>query len=92
MTKLVRCLLIFGVLFAVWLGLLTNTIPINASASTQEVLYPLPVYFLICFGSYSLFIIGYRLTQFKDCTREAELLKEEISQARKELTSKGLKF
>ncbi|XP_065910418.1 dolichol-phosphate mannosyltransferase subunit 3-like [Dysidea avara] len=92
MTKLIQWLLVIGITFAVWLGLLTNAIPINASPSLQEVLYPLPLYFLICFGSYSLFIIGYRLTQFKDCTREAELLKEEIAEARKDLTSKGFRF
>jgi len=40
MTKLVQWLIVAGTMFVVWLGLLTNTIPINASPSFQEILYP----------------------------------------------------
>jgi len=39
MTKLVQWLIAVGMMFAVWLGLLTNAIPINASPPLQEVLY-----------------------------------------------------
>mmetsp|Transcript_24970 Transcript_24970/g.27787 ORF Transcript_24970/g.27787 Transcript_24970/m.27787 type:complete len:98 (-) Transcript_24970:485-778(-) len=45
---------------------------------------------LMWFGSYSLFIIGYRLMFFPECKAEAISLKKEIEQAKKALAKHGI--
>jgi dolichol-phosphate mannosyltransferase subunit 3 len=48
--------------------------------------------FLIAFGLVSLAILIYRVLTFNNCDEAAEELKNEIAEARKDLTSKGFKF
>lgn len=56
--------------------------------------YPLqmPIYALIVFGCYSLATIGYRVATFNDCVEASESLKQEINDARQDLSKKGFKF
>jgi hypothetical protein len=52
----------------------------------------LPLYGLVLFGCYALCSIGYHLYVLEDCTAAQKELQREIVEARRELSSKGLKF
>ncbi|XP_064400686.1 dolichol-phosphate mannosyltransferase subunit 3-like [Halichondria panicea] len=89
-TKLVQWLTLASLILGVWSALLTRTLPI--SSELYEAIVPLPVYLIMCFGCYSLFTIGYRLMSFNDCNDAASELMGEIKEARRDLTSKGIKL
>jgi hypothetical protein len=52
-----------------------NTTPLITHTHTTQ----LPIYSLMAFGSYSLFVIGYKLFVFPDCPEASEELREEVS-------------
>lgn len=89
MTKLLQWLLGAGLFVGVWWAVLART-PEDGSMHTM--LVPLPVYLIIVFGCYSLATVGYRVITFNDCEAAAKELQEEIAQARKELSAKGIKM
>ncbi|CAI8036994.1 Dolichol-phosphate mannosyltransferase subunit 3, partial [Geodia barretti] len=66
-TKLVQWLTLAGLFFAAWTSLIFEILPVQLSHAMYRVVLILPLYLLICFGSYSLATIGYRLTTFNDC-------------------------
>ncbi|KAK2157630.1 hypothetical protein LSH36_188g10003 [Paralvinella palmiformis] len=92
MTKLLQWLTVLFLFLAVWLGLVTNHIPVVFSDAAKEVVYFLPIYLLMAFACYSLAVIGYRVTTFNDCVQAADELKQEIKEAKKDLTRKGFVF
>ncbi|KAJ7051173.1 dolichol-phosphate mannosyltransferase subunit 3 [Mycena amicta] len=56
-----------------------------------EDIWPLiPWWLLVSFGSYSLGSLGWGLFTFRDCPEAYEELLKEISQAKDDLSSKGL--
>ena len=55
-------------------------------------LFPLPVYLVVVFGCYSLATVGYRVITFNDCEAAAKELQEQIVEAKKDLTKKGIKL
>ncbi|CAI8036993.1 Dolichol-phosphate mannosyltransferase subunit 3 [Geodia barretti] len=91
-TKLVQWLTLAGLFFAAWTSLIFEILPVQLSHAMYRVVLILPLYLLICFGSYSLATIGYRLTTFNDCEGASDELVAEVKQAREDLTKKGLKF
>ncbi|XP_071815564.1 dolichol-phosphate mannosyltransferase subunit 3-like [Apostichopus japonicus] len=91
-TKLVQWLTLFTLFSSVWLSLVLKLIPVELDPRIMDVLWPLPIYLLVVFGSYSLATIGYRVATFNDCDEAAESLKQEIKEAREDLTRKGFKF
>ena len=92
MTKLLQWLCFLGLIFGIWISLLTDILPINISKSVKDVVLPFPFYMIIVFGCYSLIVIGYRVLTFNDCEDAAESLRKEIQEARKDLSRKGFKF
>eukprot|EP00037_Helgoeca_nana_P033096 m.416633 g.416633 ORF g.416633 m.416633 type:complete len:94 (-) comp30048_c0_seq1:263-544(-) len=49
-----------------------------------------PFNLLCCFGSYSLFSIGYSLFTFGDADDAADEVKREVIEAKRDLASKGI--
>jgi dolichyl-phosphate mannosyltransferase polypeptide 3 len=92
MTKLNQFLAFLALFASLWLGLLSETIPIRLPSQIRDVLIPLPIYFLVSFGCFSLFYIGLKLIAFNDCVEASEALTKEIQEARKFLSEKGFKF
>ncbi|KAL5013165.1 hypothetical protein ScPMuIL_007435 [Solemya velum] len=92
MTKLMQWLAAVGLFMSIWLAIVLDMISLNIPDSKKEILHALPVYILIVFACYSLALIGYRVATFNDCVEESRELKEEIQEAKKELTEKGYKF
>jgi len=52
----------------------------------------LPLYAVVLFGCYALICIGYHMIVLEDCKEAQDELLQEIKEARKFLTSKGMKF
>jgi hypothetical protein len=61
------------------------TCPLDAPNGEQ-----VPLWCLVTFGSYSLANIGYALLTFGDCPEARLSLLQEISEAKKDLKSKGI--
>lgn len=81
---------IFSVL-AVWMYFAFNvsgTVP----DYLQRAFLPLPLLLILIFGFVSLGIVIYRTLTFNDCPEAAEELKKQISEARRDLESRGMKF
>ncbi|XP_030828439.1 dolichol-phosphate mannosyltransferase subunit 3 [Strongylocentrotus purpuratus] len=91
-TKLVQWLTVFFLVASIWSALLFDLIPIRLDDTLKEVIWPFPAYFLVVFGCFSLGTIGYRVATFNDCEDAVVSLKEELKEARKDLTSKGFTF
>lgn len=92
MSKLTEWIVFAGLAFSLWITLLVDFFPIRISYKAKEVLWPMPVYALIAFGCYSLATIGYRVATFNDCLEASKSLKQEIKDAREDLTRKGYNF
>ncbi|CAB3980985.1 Dolichol-phosphate mannosyltransferase subunit 3 [Paramuricea clavata] len=92
MTKLLQWLCFLGLIFTIWISLLTDILPFKISKNVKDVVLPFPFYMVIVFGCYSLIVIGYRVLTFNDCEDAAESLRKEIQEARKDLSKKGFKF
>ena len=90
-TKMVQWLAVIAVSMEVWYGLISGWMGIQLSRPVSEALIPLPLYTVMCFGCYSLATIGYRLMTFNDCNEAANELMEEIAEAKKDLSSKGIR-
>ena len=52
----------------------------------------MPLYAVVLFGCYALICIGYHMIVLEDCKEAQDELFQEIKEARKFLTSKGMKF
>ncbi|XP_071961139.1 dolichol-phosphate mannosyltransferase subunit 3-like [Antedon mediterranea] len=91
-TKLMQWLIGLSLFVSVWASLVFNLVPVQIDSRVYDVLWPMPVYLLIAFGSYSLIVIGYRVATFNDCEEAAESLRKEIEEAKQDLTKKGLKL
>ncbi|KAJ7621210.1 dolichol-phosphate mannosyltransferase subunit 3 [Roridomyces roridus] len=59
-------------------------------AIVEQIWPVIPWWFLVTFGSYSLWSLGWGLFTFRDCPEAYEELMREISQARDDLSSRGL--
>ncbi|CAH3136356.1 unnamed protein product [Pocillopora meandrina] len=92
MTKLTEWIIFAGVALSLWITPLTDILPLKVSYKAKEVIWPMPIYALIVFGCYSLATIGYRVATFNDCVEASESLKQEINDARQDLSKKGFKF
>ncbi|XP_053133541.1 dolichol-phosphate mannosyltransferase subunit 3 [Hemicordylus capensis] len=93
MTKLLQWLSTLTLLGAIWAALTLNLLGLHPLPSPlYQVLWPLPTYFLVAFGCYSLGTVGYRLATFNDCEDAARELQAQIREARDDLTQRGLKF
>jgi dolichyl-phosphate mannosyltransferase polypeptide 3 len=92
MTKLMQWLSLILLSFAAWVSVVTDCIPLAVSGQSKQVIWLLPVYLLIVFACYSLAVIGYRVATFNDCTEASDELQRQVTEARKDLTSKGFKF
>ncbi|XP_036395594.1 dolichol-phosphate mannosyltransferase subunit 3 [Megalops cyprinoides] len=92
MTKLLEWLLGTAVVGIAW-GLLTfDLLDLKLPQVYREVVWPMPVYFLVAFGCYSLATVGYRVATFNDCEEAAKELQAQIQEAKSDLVKKGLKF
>jgi len=50
------------------------------------------MYCLVMFGSYSMITIGYHMLVLEDCKDAQDEILAEVQEARKFLTTKGMKF
>ncbi|XP_013420062.1 dolichol-phosphate mannosyltransferase subunit 3-like [Lingula anatina] len=92
MTKLMQWLFVLSLLAGVWTAVVTESVPVNMSQAWKNVVWMAPIYAVICFGCWALATVGYRVVTFNDCEEAAEELKQQIEEAKKDLTSKGFKF
>jgi len=86
--KLAVLLLVFG---AVWTASLLGFVPLSPYA--KDVVAASPLWTIIAFASYSVFVIGFNLFTFSDSPVSA--LKEVeagVTLARAELAKRGFKF
>jgi dolichyl-phosphate mannosyltransferase polypeptide 3 len=78
------------VLVSAWLLSLTflnHLVP----AKYHDILWILPWYALVCFGSYTLFKIGIDLLTFNDYPEETKALEKDIKNAKHDLEVRGFK-
>ncbi|KAG8429720.1 hypothetical protein GDO86_019391 [Hymenochirus boettgeri] len=92
MTKLAEWLVGLTVLCAAWVTLNFNLLDLDLPEPLQQLIWPFPIYLLVVFGCYSLATIGYRVATFNDCQDAAQELQNQISEAKKDLATKGLRF
>ncbi|XP_018421373.1 PREDICTED: dolichol-phosphate mannosyltransferase subunit 3 [Nanorana parkeri] len=92
MTKLAQWLLGLILLGGAWATLTFDLLGLEPPRACREVVWPFPVYLLVAFGCYSLATIGYRVATFNDCEDAARELQEQIGQAKKELSRRGMSF
>ena len=64
----------------------------NPANSFTWFILTLPLYFIVMFGCYALCSIGYHLVVLEDCKDAQDELLAEIKEARKFLSTKGMKF
>jgi len=84
--------LLGGFLFACVWGFLLSSPMSQTCELTRHVVVFLPFYALLVFGAVSLTVVLWRVYTFNDCQAAAAELQEEIAEARRDLTAKGLKF
>ncbi|XP_015920392.1 dolichol-phosphate mannosyltransferase subunit 3 [Parasteatoda tepidariorum] len=89
MTKLAEWFTGLFVVTGIWYSCLTNNIILNNQDWHS---WLVPLYGVIAFGIYSLFVVLYRVYTFNDCPEAAEELKMEIKQAKEDLKKRGFKF
>ncbi|XP_065067072.1 dolichol-phosphate mannosyltransferase subunit 3-like [Rhopilema esculentum] len=92
MTKLqewVFALTLYAILYFL---ALKNALPFDVSETTKFAIQLSPIILIGLFGVYSVLVIAYRVATFNDCNDAAEELKQQIKEARKDLTAKGFKF
>ncbi|KAI0305069.1 dolichol-phosphate mannosyltransferase subunit 3 [Russula brevipes] len=65
-------------------------VPFFSEEHVEQILPVLPWWFLISFGSYSLWSLGHGLFTYRECTDAYTELLGEISQAKSELRLKGV--
>ena len=58
----------------------------------QYIIYALPLYALVCFGSYALGTIGLNVMSIKDCPEAATEIDDQVKQAKADLTKQGMVF
>jgi len=92
MTKLVEWVTVAVMFFGPWLSVVTGQISSPFLASHFYHILALPVVLLGAFGVASVGIIAYRVAMFNECTEAHKELLEQIKEAKKDLSSKGIKF
>jgi len=91
MTKLMDWISCLVVLLSVWCTVvfeLVQGIPHNV----YNAVLVFPLVMIILFGLYSVLIIAYRVITFNNCVEAAEELKDQIKQAKLDLTNQGMVF
>ena len=91
MTKLMEWMLGFGTVAAVWITIIFRFVE-GISDTFHSLVMPLPIILVTVFGLVSILVILYRVATFNDCVEAAEELKQQIQEAKKDLSSKGMTF
>nr|XP_033781488.1 dolichol-phosphate mannosyltransferase subunit 3 [Geotrypetes seraphini] len=92
MTKLMEWLAAAALLGAAWLTLSFDLLGLSLPEPWRRLVWPLPVYLLLIFGCYALATVGFRVATLRDCEDAARELQEQIREARKDLSRRGLTF
>ena len=88
MTKLLEWVSVAIAFLSVWILAISGHLFQTSEESRVHVLLS-PIYLVIVFGLVSLAIILYRVATFNDCPEAYQELKDQITEARKDLASKG---
>eukprot|EP01126_Amoeba_proteus_P011029 TRINITY_DN1438_c0_g2_i10.p1 TRINITY_DN1438_c0_g2~~TRINITY_DN1438_c0_g2_i10.p1 ORF type:complete len:116 (-),score=33.23 TRINITY_DN1438_c0_g2_i10:185-532(-) len=78
----------FALFFFSWFLILQETFFVLPK-NVLDIVELLPLWILVTFGSYSLFVISWRLIFFPECPEAAKKLQQEMAQAREDLKKKG---
>ncbi|XP_048740418.2 dolichol-phosphate mannosyltransferase subunit 3-like [Ostrea edulis] len=90
--KLFQWLIGAGLFIAVWLAFVLEKVDIQCTEIQKSVILVSPVLAVGIFGVVSAVIVLYRVAIFNNCDDAAEELKQQIKDAREDLSKKGLKF
>ena len=94
-TKLVQWLTFGSLYLSLWYNFLTNYETMDPHITLlipyDFVLYN-PIILIALFGIYSIITIIYRVCTFNDCPEAEKELRRQVEEAKKDLTSKGMKF
>ncbi|GAV70727.1 DPM3 domain-containing protein, partial [Cephalotus follicularis] len=84
MKHVVKILTILVTISAFWIGLLeTSVVPRSHT-------WLLPIYFIVSLGCYGLLMVAVGLMRFPTCPQEAQLLQQDILEAKEFLKAKGV--
>ncbi|KAG5891800.1 hypothetical protein JTB14_006191 [Gonioctena quinquepunctata] len=92
MTKLQEWLSGLGIMFAIWLYMISNREKNYFVRENYNFVFYSPVIFVVIFGVYAASVVLYRVYTFNDCPEAANELQIEIQEAKKSLTQLGFKF
>ncbi|KAK6176695.1 hypothetical protein SNE40_014946 [Patella caerulea] len=90
--KLFQWLIGVSLFLSIWLAVLLEYVKLDIVDRNKFTILLLPLYLIIAFGCYSVAVIGYRVATFNNCDEAADELKQQIKEARADLSTKGLKF
>jgi len=82
----------FILVAVVWVGVYTEAIVSCCIKDNRTLILASPLLALIGFGVYSVLLLIYRVANFNDCDEAAAELKEQIKEAKDDLTKRGLKL
>ncbi|XP_062618212.1 dolichol-phosphate mannosyltransferase subunit 3-like [Saccostrea cucullata] len=90
--KLFQWLIGAGLFVAVWLAFVLEKVDVQLTEIQKTLVLLSPVIAVGIFGIISALIVLYRVAIFNDCKDAAEELKQQIKEAREDLSRKGFKF
>nr|CAH7725304.1 unnamed protein product [Callosobruchus chinensis] len=92
MTKLQEWMSGLGIIFAIWMYLITSRSHNDFVQKHYDLILYSPVICAFMFGLYALSVVLYRVYTFNDCEQAAVELAEEIQEAKENLAKLGFKF
>ncbi|KAG5670560.1 hypothetical protein PVAND_000814 [Polypedilum vanderplanki] len=92
MTKLTEWLVALSVFFGIYLAIITKQFKHSFFEEHLFEIKILPLVLIFLLGIYAVTTVLYRTLTFNECKEAAEELQKEIIEAKKDLSSKGMKF
>lgn len=90
MSKLTKWLIFISVSLSIWSAIILRHVYLLHATKWGNILLFLPLISLLIFGLYAASVVLYRTFTFNDCNKEADELKKEIEEAKKDLRIKGI--
>lgn len=92
MSKLLEWVSVLSALFTIWYSLIGGYVKHPLIQENITLILISPIIFVALFGLYAVIVVLYRVFTFNNCEEAAKELQEEIIEAKKDLTEKGLRW